>query len=136
MERGIIGTPKSGKSREVPLCETIVEALKAHRHLKGELVFCAEKGRMWTAHECKHPLWRAAKIAGLRKIGWHVLRHTFASHLVMLGASIKAVQELLGHADISMTMRYAHLSPEVRCDTVKLLDLHPHGKTTAKQIKN
>jgi site-specific recombinase XerD len=50
------------------------------------------------------------------------LRHTFASHLVMRGAPIKAVQELLGHATIEMTMRYSHLSPDVRRDAVALLD--------------
>ena len=72
--------------------------------------------------KCKHPIWSACRRAGLRQIGWHVLRHTFASHLVMKGAPLKAVQELLGHATIEMTMRYAHLSPSVRRDAVKLLD--------------
>jgi site-specific recombinase XerD len=61
---------------------------------------------------CKWGLWRACKRAGLRRVGWHGLRHSFASHLVMRGVPLKAVQELLGHATIEMTMRYSHLSPE------------------------
>jgi site-specific recombinase XerD len=77
---------------------------------------------MLTATECKWPLWCACKRASLRQIGWHVLRHSFASHLVMKGATLKAVQELLGHADIRMTMRYAHLSPSARREAVELLD--------------
>jgi site-specific recombinase XerD len=106
----------------VDLGREIITALKSHRHLRGELVFCTDAGRMLTANECKHPLWRALKRASLRQIGWHVLRHTFASHLVMRGATLKAVQELLGHADIRMTMRYAHLSASARREAVELLD--------------
>ena len=78
-----------------------------------------------------HPIWRACKRAGLRPISWHVLRHTFASHLVMRGVPLKAVQELMGHATIEMTMRYAHLSPDVRRNAVQLLD---HGKTMATRV--
>ena len=110
-----------------------MDALRAHRHLRGPLVFCANDGRMLTQDECKWPLRRAIAQASLgRSIGWHVLRHTFASHLVMRGAPLKAVQELLGHADIKMTMRYAHLSPDARRDAVKLLDFR--GTTGAQGL--
>jgi site-specific recombinase XerD len=77
---------------------------------------------MLTKGECKHPLWRACKRAGLRRIGWHVLRHTFASHLAMRGKPMKVIQELLGHATMEMTMRYAHLAPAVHRDAVAALD--------------
>ncbi|MFO6224801.1 tyrosine-type recombinase/integrase, partial [Pseudomonas aeruginosa] len=42
----------------------------------------------------------------------HILRHTFASHYMMGGGDILALQRILGHSSITMTMRYAHLSPE------------------------
>jgi integrase len=107
--RGKFTTPKSGRFRTVDLSEQVVSALKAHRHLRGELVFCHETGRRYITGELRHPLWRACRKAGLRHVQWHMLRHSFASHLTMRGVPLKAVQELLGHATIEMTMRYAHL---------------------------
>jgi integrase len=120
--RGIVTTPKSGKPREVDLGDEAITALKDARHLKGPLVFCGANGRMLSDVDCRRPLYDARRKAGLRHIGWHVLRHTFASHLAMRGASMKVVQELLGHATMDMTMRYAHLSPGVRREAVRLLD--------------
>lgn len=119
---GHVGTPKSGKPREIPLGDEVRAALKAHRHLRGPLVFCDAAGEMLNTTLTRGPLWRACKKARLRQVGWHVLRHTFASHLVMRGATMTAVQELLGHSSIVMTMRYAHLAPEAVRETVRLLD--------------
>jgi site-specific recombinase XerD len=52
----------------------------------------------------------------------HCLRHTFGAHLATRGASPKAIQELMRHADLSMTQRYTHLSPAARESAVRLLD--------------
>jgi integrase len=131
--RGHIGAPKNGRNREVPLSPEAVDALKRHRHLRGELVFCheSEGGRALTENELRRPLYGSCRRAGLRRIGWHVLRHSFASQLVMRGVALKAVQELLGHSTIEMTMRYSHLSPDIRRDAVVLLDGR-RGKSVAK----
>jgi site-specific recombinase XerD len=53
---------------------------------------------------------------------FHDLRHTFASWMVMRGAGLKAVAEILGHSDIATTQRYAHLSESYKKEAVELLD--------------
>ena len=120
---GIIGTPKSGKARDLPLTPSVVRALRKHRHRQGPWVFCQEDGTLLTDGQCKCPLYRAYDRAGIKRQGWHVLRHSFASHLVMRGVALKVVQELLGHSTIEMTMRYAHLSPSTLQQAVQELEL-------------
>lgn len=120
--RGVVGTPKSGKSRDVPLGASVVRTLQRHRHLRGPWVFCQDDGSMLTKGQIKWPLLRAQRKAGLKELGWHDLRHTFASHLVMRGVPLKAVQELLGHATIDVTMRYAHLADSALRDAVDVLE--------------
>lgn len=121
--RGQEGSPKGGRNREVPLSDEALAALKAYRHLKGPYVFCDAAGQRLT-HNIVTPLVpRICTKAGLpKRLTFHDLRHSFASHLVMRGVTLKAVQELLGHAGISMTLRYAHLSPDLKRESVNLLD--------------
>jgi integrase len=64
----------------------------------------------------------ALKKAGLSGVRFHDLRHTTGSHLIMSGASLKDVQEALGHKRIETTLRYAHLSPEHRRRVIQRLD--------------
>ncbi len=69
---------------------------------------------------------RAQARAGLPLTsGVHILRHTFCSHLAMRGAPVRAIQELAGHADLSTTMRYMHLSPASLNQAIRLLEQRP-----------
>jgi site-specific recombinase XerD len=54
--------------------------------------------------------WHALKVAGISDLHFHDLRHTFCSKLIMSGGGLKDAKEMIGHSDISMTDRYAHLS--------------------------
>jgi integrase len=120
---------KSGKARQIPINDRLAEIFREVRcgnQLKSPYVFCAPEGKRF--YEVKHSFTSACKRAGIEDFRFHDLRHTFASRLVMKGASLKAVQELLGHADMKMTMRYAHLSQEHLRDSVNLLNDLPCGK--------
>ena len=98
----------------------------ASRHLKGPYVFCQTKGPAFTHQQLQPLIPRICTLAGLSKrLTWHDLWHTFASHLVVRGRSLLEVQQLLGHATIQMTMRYAHLSPDVKRAAVESLDQPP-----------
>lgn len=117
MRNGLIllSDTKSGERREIPLNETAKTALSAlPEKLDGGKVFETHlEGQSWHT---------ALRRAGIRDFRFHDLRHTFASRLVMRGADLATVQSLLGHKTITMTLRYAHLSPSHRSKAVLLLD--------------
>jgi len=73
----------------------------------------------------------------MRKIGWHTLRHTFASHLAQGGVSIVIIKELLGHADIKTTMRYSHLTAQAIRGAIEALGMNfGHHLVTAPIIND
>lgn len=113
---------KSGKPRSIPMDETIANVLRQlPTRFNGGLVFPSMlTGEELTDINGLFPMY--CKRAGIENVHFHDLRHTFASHLVMSGVDIRTVQELLGHATLNMTMRYAHLAPEHRTKAVKVLD--------------
>lgn len=120
--RGYEGTPKGGRLRVVPMTSRLLAALRAARHLKSAYVFSRVDGARWSRGHADTPLRRALRIAKLRKIGWHTLRHTFCSHLAMRGAPVRTIQELAGHAAITTTMQYMHLTPSAKIEAIRLLE--------------
>jgi len=105
-----LGTPKGNRERHIPLDLDLYEALSARRQETG-YVFLDGTGKPFSRYQLNPALGAVCKRAGIRRIGWHKLRHTFASHLAMMGTPLHVVQALLGHTSLEMTMRYAHLAP-------------------------
>ena len=68
----------------------------------------------------------AIRCAGVKKVVFYDLRHTFATNLVMNGFDLRTVQEFLGHQSIMMTMRYSH-TPEHKMNAVKSMELFASG---------
>jgi len=122
--RGEVGTLKTKASkRSVPLSPDTLSALGAlPSRFAGKEVFTDGEGKALTKGACKWPLWSACRHAGLPRLGWHALRHTFASHLVMRGVPLRTVQEFMGHTTMAMTTRYAHLAPDHTRSAIALLD--------------
>ena len=124
ISRGKLGSPKNNKARNIPLNRAAIEMLKRRKTTsdKNNLVFPNSIGKYLIQEGCRKLLHKLCQKAGLRKIGWHTLRHTFASHLAENGVPMRSIQELLGHSDTSTTMRYAHLSPLITSSAVQTLE--------------
>ncbi len=113
-----VTVPKGGRSRQA--------ALGGGRHLRSDRVLCLEDGSSITRDRVIKAIRGAQRVAGIDQ-GVHILRHTFCSHLAMKGAPARAIQELAGHADLSTTQRYMHLSPAATEDAIRLLDGRQSG---------
>jgi len=119
--RRALDTPKSNRERHIPLDRQVYETL-AQRRMPTGYVFTNEEGRPFNADSISKSLTEACAAAGIRRITWHVLRHTFASELAIKGVPLHAVQALLGHTTIMTTMRYSHVAPSALRTAIDLLD--------------
>jgi integrase/recombinase XerD len=138
-QESLLVTGKGGKERLVPLGKPAREALEAWRKVRGELLGRAESRWLFPGANGK-PLDRqsfAQDLKGLAvaakippsKVSPHVLRHSFASHLLAHGADLRSVQTLLGHADISTTQIYTHVLEDRLKNLVS--KHHPLSKKTS-----
>jgi integrase len=113
---------KSGKTRHIPLNSAAMTALNEWRQqslANNVLVFPGAKGKKIV--DVKTAWAKLLRDAKIEKFRWHDMRHDFASRLVMAGVDLNTVRELLGHADLKMTLRYAHLAPEHKATAVEKL---------------
>jgi len=117
---------KSGKCRSIPLNRIARSAIQRRARFRAlhcedsPWVFCNRKGER--IQSVKKSFATACKNAGIEDFRIHDMRHTCAAWLVSAGAALAEVRDLLGHASITMTERYAHLSPENVRNAVGRLD--------------
>lgn len=110
---------KGGHAREVPLSPTLLAALREYyRWMRPKTYLFPGQAHGWRADKplTAKVVWDAvhcaAQAAGIkRRVSPHVLRHSYATHLLEAGADLRTIQVLLGHADLTHTTVYLHLSP-------------------------
>jgi integrase/recombinase XerC len=133
-ERTVRVTGKGNKTRVVPVGRMAAQALQewlVHRARlappQARAVFAGKSGRPVAARTVQKRLRRLALVQGLsRPLHPHMLRHSFASHLLQSSGDLRAVQEMLGHASISTTQVYTHLDFQ---HLAKVYDAaHPRAK--------
>lgn len=119
--RKTLDSPKSNRERHIPLDVDVCELLHRRKKTTG-YVFTDGASKPFNSPRINLRLARVCEQVGLRKITWHILRHTFASHLAMRGTPLNVVQTLLGHASITTTLRYAHVAPSTLRTAIDMLN--------------
>ncbi len=125
LENGFLSVndPKNATPRKVPLNATARVALSALREGASSVkVFCDGEGEPLPSRTLQWQFKRAMKEADILDFRFHDLRHTCASWLAMAKVPVLTIKEVLGHKDIRMTLRYAHLAPDQQVDAVRRLD--------------
>jgi len=119
-------TDKTSKDNYVPMNDIVIDVFRKWHEQSSStkphnLVFPSPKNgkKMDNCRKAWEALLKKAEIDNFR---WHDMRHDFASQLVMAGVDLNTVRELLGHADLKMTLRYAHLAPAEKKKAVKILE--------------
>lgn len=137
LSRGIVTVDacysKNGEQRTVPIGERLQAVFQESlaEQYAHPFIFARDKGRPWTLSSFSNAFGRACQRAGVDILYPHVLRHTFASRLVMAGVDLPTVKELMGHKTIDMTMRYAHLSVDHKRKAVDSLERQFSTKSPA-----
>lgn len=118
LDGGVITcTGKGSKTRKIPVGASAVEWLKSyfvlrrkHEDLDVQNLFVTPAGRPLNRQMIHRLVKEYAKKCGLENVSPHTLRHSFATHLIQNRADIRSVQQMLGHADISTTQIYTHIT--------------------------
>lgn len=107
---------KGKKERIVPIGDRAVGAIRQYltkRKKTSEVLFLNKNGRRLSARGIRNIVQKYLRIAGIQHhVSAHTLRHSFATHLLNRGADLRSVQELLGHANLSTTQIYTHLTTD------------------------
>jgi integrase len=117
--RGRDGTPKSvTSSRAVPMSDRLAKELARHSQRSAfrtddDLVFAdPRKGSAYEPSTIRSHFYAALKAAGVKRLRFHDLRHTFGTHMAASGVPMRTLQEWMGHAHLQTTEIYAHYAPQ------------------------
>ncbi|MCP4447768.1 MAG: tyrosine-type recombinase/integrase [Myxococcales bacterium] len=121
--KGQVTETKGMEARVVPMTQKLRRALKDNDHLVGDRILYSEEMAQVTAKVIQKWMARAQRRAKLKANGgFHIMKHTFCSHLAMRGAPALAIQRLAGHKNMQTTLRYMHLAPGETHRVIALLE--------------